>query len=56
MPDLFIPRLLNLYRAGLFPFDRLITTFGFDQINEAVRAVHDGDVVKAVLVMPEASG
>ncbi|WP_356948555.1 NAD(P)-dependent alcohol dehydrogenase [Mycobacterium simiae] len=55
VPDLFIPQLLKHYRAGRFPFDRLITRYPFDQINAAVDAMHDGDVVKPVLVMPEAT-
>ncbi|PJE17616.1 MAG: alcohol dehydrogenase [Mycobacterium sp.] len=55
IPDLFIPELLKHHRAGRFPFERLITRFRFDQINEAVHAMHDGDVVKPVLVMPETS-
>jgi aryl-alcohol dehydrogenase len=49
-PDEFIPELLRLYREGRFPFDRMIETFPFARINEAVDAQHRGDVVKAVLV------
>ena len=49
-PDLFIPYLLDLHRAGRFPFDRLITTMPFSQINEAVSAQLRGEAVKIVLV------
>lgn len=49
-PDQFIPELLQLYREGRFPFDRMIETFPFSRINEAVEAQHRGDVVKVVLV------
>lgn len=52
-PDQFIPELLEFYRAGRFPLDRIITTFPFAQINEAVDAHHRGDCVKVVLVMPD---
>lgn len=49
IPSVFIPRLIELYRQGRFPFDRLITTFDFEDINEALEAVHTGEVTKAVL-------
>jgi len=47
--DLFIPRLLDLYSQGRFPFDRLITFYPFDQINQAVEDMAKGRVVKPVL-------
>ena len=49
-PDVFIPYLLELHRAGRFPFDKLITTRPFAEINEAVAAQHRGEAVKIVLV------
>ena len=49
-PDQFIPQLIELYRAGRFPFDKLIHTYRLDQINEAVRHQHEGTIVKAVLL------
>ncbi|MDP9083742.1 MAG: NAD(P)-dependent alcohol dehydrogenase [Pseudomonadota bacterium] len=52
-PDSFIPELLDHYRAGRFPFTRLIRTFSFSAINEAVEAHRRGECVKAVLLMPE---
>ena len=48
-PREFIPRLLALYRAGRFPFDRLIKIFPFECINDAVQAAHDGSAIKPVL-------
>lgn len=52
IPQQFIPRLLELFRAGRFPFDRLIDTFPFESINDAIEAVHAGKVIKAVLNFP----
>ncbi|MFI2211304.1 NAD(P)-dependent alcohol dehydrogenase [Streptomyces sp. NPDC020141] len=49
VPQLFIPRLIDLHRAGHFPFDRLITLYDFDHINEAVDDARSGAVVKPVL-------
>jgi len=48
--DGFIPELVALYRAGRFPFDKLITTFPLDRINEAISAQLKGTCVKAVLI------
>jgi aryl-alcohol dehydrogenase len=41
---------LDLHRQGKFPFDKLITTFPFSQINEAVRAQLNGEAIKVVLL------
>jgi aryl-alcohol dehydrogenase len=49
-PQTFIPHLLDLHRQGRFPFDKLITTFPFSQINEAVQAQLDGEAIKVVLL------
>jgi aryl-alcohol dehydrogenase len=49
-PQTFIPRLIELYRNGKFPFDRLVQKFRFEQINEAIAAAKAGSVVKPVLV------
>jgi len=49
--DSFLPALLTLYAQGRSPFDRLLTHFAFDQIEEAVAAMHDGSVIKPVLRM-----
>ena len=49
-PQSFIPRLIELYRDGKFPFDRLVRTFPFEQINDAIAAAETGSVVKPILV------
>lgn len=49
-PQTFIPKMIELYREGRFPFDRLITKFPFDQINEAMHAAEKGQAIKPVLV------
>jgi aryl-alcohol dehydrogenase len=47
--DLFIPRLLDLYSQGRFPFDRLITFYPFEEINQAVEDMEKGRIIKPVL-------
>jgi aryl-alcohol dehydrogenase len=49
IPDLFIPRLIELYRQGKFPFDKLITLYPFKDINLAVADMEKGRVIKPVL-------
>jgi aryl-alcohol dehydrogenase len=49
VPDLFIPVLIELYRQGRFPFDRMITFYPFDQINQAAEDSAKGKAIKAVL-------
>jgi aryl-alcohol dehydrogenase len=49
-PDVFLPELIELYRAGRFPFDKLVTTMPLSKINEAVAAQHRGEAVKIVLI------
>lgn len=50
VPQEMIPKLIGWWRNGEFPFDRLIETFPFDQINEAEEASLSGRVVKPVLL------
>lgn len=45
----FIPRLVSLFREGLFPIDRLVSVFPFAEIDRAVAAMKAGDVIKPVL-------
>ncbi len=50
--DTLIPALIDLNRQGRFPYDRLVTEFPLEQVNEAFAASHSGDVIKPVLRMP----
>jgi aryl-alcohol dehydrogenase len=49
IPDLFIPRLIELYKQGRFPFDRLIKYYALEEINQAVEDMEKGLVIKPVL-------
>jgi aryl-alcohol dehydrogenase len=49
IPDIFIPQLIELYRQGRFPFDKMITMYSLDQINEAAEDSEKGRTLKAVL-------
>ncbi len=51
IPKLFIPKLLEYYRKGQFPFDKLIKFYPFEEINTAFEESHKGKCIKAVLTM-----
>ena len=48
-----IGALIALNKQGRFPYDRLVTSFPLEQVNDALEASRAGDVVKPVLRMPE---
>jgi aryl-alcohol dehydrogenase len=50
-PRLFLPQLIEWYKIGRFPVDRLVKTFPFEQINEAWAESAAGTAVKPVLLM-----
>lgn len=55
VPQRFIPELIAHYRAGRFPFDRLVTLRPFSAINEAIAESLSGAVIKPVLRMDESA-
>lgn len=50
VPQLFIPQLIDYWRSGLFPFDRLIRTYPLADINRAEQDSISGKTVKPVLL------
>jgi aryl-alcohol dehydrogenase len=52
VPKTFIPALVELWRQGRFPFDRLIRTYDFADINQAAADMASGATLKPVLLMP----
>ncbi len=49
VPDLFIPVLIDLYKQGRLPYDRLIKYYPFEDINKAVEDMVKGVTIKPVL-------
>lgn len=47
-----IPALVELFRRGRFPFDRLVRYYEFDRIEQALQDSKSGQVVKPILRMP----
>jgi aryl-alcohol dehydrogenase len=51
-PREFIPRMVELWRAGRLPFDKMIVQYDLADFNKALDAMERGDVVKPVIRYP----
>lgn len=49
VPDLFIPKIVELYKQGRFPYDKLIKYYPLEDINQAIEDMEKGLVIKPVL-------
>ena len=54
VPQLFIPKLIELYQAREFPFERLIKFYEFSEIDQAISDAKRGDTIKPVIRISEA--
>jgi len=54
VPQRFIPKLIELWLAGCFPFDRLEKFYDFSEINIAIADAKRGDTIKPVVRIGEA--
>jgi aryl-alcohol dehydrogenase len=50
VPQIFIPQMIEFWRSGRFPFDRLIRTYPLARIGDAERDSAGGEVIKPVLL------
>lgn len=48
-PKLFIPIMVDWYKRGMFPIDRLVKYYPLDNINEAIEDSKSGAVVKPII-------
>lgn len=51
MPNTFLPKIIELNQQGRFPYERLITTYAFTDINQAFADSEAGKAIKPVLIM-----
>jgi aryl-alcohol dehydrogenase len=49
IPQLFIPKLIQYYKAGVFPFDKLIRFYRLEDINQAFEDSRTGRTIKPVI-------
>jgi aryl-alcohol dehydrogenase len=50
VPQVFIPQLIQLWRDGRFPFDKLVTDYTLANINQGFEDSRSGTTVKPVIV------
>ncbi|OMH27711.1 alcohol dehydrogenase [Tersicoccus phoenicis] len=48
--QLFIPKLIELWKQGRFPYDKLIKTYPFEDINQAFEDSAKGSTIKPIVV------
>ncbi|AGX02432.1 MULTISPECIES: NAD(P)-dependent alcohol dehydrogenase [Bacillus] len=49
VPQLFIPQLVDYYKNGLFPFDKLVEFYDFSDINQAFEDSKKGLAIKPIV-------
>ncbi|MFD2706525.1 NAD(P)-dependent alcohol dehydrogenase [Salibacterium lacus] len=54
IPQIFIPRLIDFYKKGKFPFDRLVKYYNLEDINQAFDDSANGSTVKPIVKMDHA--
>ena len=54
VPQLLISKLIEFFRAGRFPFDRLVKQYEFEDIERAFEDSKQGRTIKPVLRISEA--
>lgn len=43
-PPEYIPKLVQMYKDGKFPIDKISKVYSYKQMDEAIHAMHDGSV------------
>ncbi len=51
-PQVFILRMLRLYKRGKFPVEQIIKTYPLEDIQKAIDVKAAGKIIKPVIVMP----
>ena len=52
VPQTFIPALIEHYRHGRLPLEKIVSFYDFDQIDQAMADMNSGRTIKPVLRMP----
>jgi aryl-alcohol dehydrogenase len=50
VPQVFIPKMIKLWRAGRFPFEKLVKNYTLDEINAGFEDSKNGTTVKPVII------
>jgi len=50
VPQVFIPKLIQLWKDGRFPMDKLMRSYSLDEINQGFEDSAKGTVIKPVII------
>jgi aryl-alcohol dehydrogenase len=50
VPQVFIPRLIQLWKDGRFPFDKLVSDYSLEDINQGFEDSKSGKTIKPVII------
>jgi aryl-alcohol dehydrogenase len=50
VPQVFIPRLIQLWKEGRFPFEKLVKDYSLDAINQGFEDSKSGNAIKPVII------
>ena len=53
VPQEFIPEMVDLYRSGKFPIDKIVKFYKPEEINEAIKDSVNGSTIKPIIVFDE---
>ncbi|QKY70288.1 NAD(P)-dependent alcohol dehydrogenase [Lentibacillus sp. CBA3610] len=53
VPQLAIPKLIEYFKNGRFPFDKLLGFYRFEEINEAAADSSSGETIKPIIIIDE---
>lgn len=48
-PPEYIPKLVQMYKEGKFPIDKISKVYSYKRMDEAIHAMHDGSVIKPII-------
>ncbi|EME43732.1 hypothetical protein DOTSEDRAFT_79733 [Dothistroma septosporum NZE10] len=49
VPQVFVPQLVEMQQKGLFPVEKLVKVYDYKDMDQALKDMHDGVVVKPVI-------
>ena len=53
VPQEYISEMVDLYRSGKFPIDKIVKFYQSEEINEAIKDSVNGSMIKPIIVFDE---
>lgn len=49
-PPAYLSKLIDMYKSGQFPLDKISKVFPYTELDAALKAQHDGSVIKPIII------